>query len=146
MFAIEVEDSSDAAGVAGGSSSALGWIKIDDFVEWFRAPIGFWVESDYRRSWREAYLRLEISIDSTSCLLVSVTDPAVSNFLTCWPMYRDGEKVYLQNSLIFLGEVGPDFDISRPWCHVLPRAVVNEDGMRISEWATSMDSIREFFV
>src|SRR5262245_57160874 len=108
-------------------------------METFRMPLGFWAESDYRRSWRQAFDVLEDGQSSKSCLLVSVTDPRRSNFLMCWPLYRDSEKVYVQNAIIFLEELDGSFDLEEPWASVGPRRTVDEDGNRVSEWTTSME-------
>lgn len=51
----------------------------------------------------------------------------------CLPLYRDGDTVFIQNSLIFLDELSQAFDIENPWLSIGPRNVVNEDGVRISE-------------
>lgn len=145
MFAIELESPTVSVDSAGAADRTVGRIVIGDFVEAFRVPLGFWGESDYRRSWQRAYGVLEGSSTSRSCLMVAMTDPDFSNFLTCWPMYRDGDDVYLQNSLIFLDQLDSAFDVERPWESIGPRSVVDEDGNSISEWATSMGSLREFF-
>jgi hypothetical protein len=78
-------------------------------------------------------------------LMTSMTDPRNSNFLVCWPMYREGENVYIQNTIIFLDEIEGDFDPATPWSYVGPRQGIDEDGNKISEWITSFDSLREFF-
>jgi CdiI N-terminal domain len=60
-------------------------------------------------------------------------------------MYREGEDVYVQNEIVLLDEIGGLF---RSWGAVgslEPRRGVDDDGNRISEWATSMGSLREFF-
>jgi len=101
-----------AASAPGPVGEASGGITIGDFTETFEVPLGFWDESDYRRSWREAFEVLAADPGSTSCLMTSMTDPRMSNFLVCWPMYR---------------------------------RETDEDGNQISEWTTSMDSLREFF-
>ena len=108
-------------------------------------PLGFWDKSDYRRSWRQAFEVLNANSHSTSCLMTSMTDPRNSNFLVCWPMYREGEDVYIQNKIIFLDEIEGDFDPATPWSYVGPRQGIDEDGNKISEWITSFDSLREFF-
>jgi len=77
--------------------------------------------------------------------MTSMTDPENSNFLTCWPMYREGEDVYVQNAIIFLDEIEGAFDPATPWDYVGPRHEIDEDGNKISEWTTSMGSLREFF-
>ncbi|WP_254715005.1 hypothetical protein [Actinomadura sp. NAK00032] len=73
-----------------------------------------------------------------------MTDPAVSNFISCWPMYRDGDAIYVQNSLIILGELNEPFDPQEPWRYVEPHREVDEDGNRISEWVTSAAEVRQF--
>jgi hypothetical protein len=145
MFAIELQSQQEARQEDGDSAEASGRIVIGDFTETFRVPLGFWGESDYRRSWRLAFELLNANPHAISCLMTSMTDPGNSNFLGCWPMYREGEDVFIQNALIFLDEIEEDFDPAAPWDSVGPREVIDEDGNKISEWITSMSSLREFF-
>jgi CdiI N-terminal domain len=145
MFAIELQSSPGAGDGNDDGAGAFGTIMIEDFSETFVVPLGFWDESDYRRSWRSAFEVLDADPHSVSCLMTSMTDPRNSNFLVCWPMYRAGEDVFVQNALIFLDEAGEDFDPASPWGLVEPRQGTDEDGNKVSEWITSMDSVREFF-
>ncbi len=145
MFAIQLQSPQGAVKENDGSGEASGRIIIGDFTETFRVPLGFWDESDYRRSWRQAFEVLSANPYSTSCLMTSMTDPRNSNFLVSWPMYREGEDVYIQNAIIFLDEIAGAFDPAAPWVYVGPRLGIDEDGNKISEWITSMDSLREFF-
>jgi hypothetical protein len=145
VFAIELQSPRDAGRTDSGSAAAPGRIVIGDFTETFNVPLGFWDESDYLRSWRRAFEMLEANLHSTSCLMTSMTDPDNSNFLVCWPMYREAEDVYIQNRIIFLDEIEEAFDPIVPWDFVGPRLGIDEDGNKISEWTTSMDSLREFF-
>lgn len=145
MFAIDLQSPREAVEENDGSAEASGRITIGDFTETFRVPLGFWGESDYRRNWRQAFEVLDANQHSTSCLMTSMTDPRNSNFLACWPMYREGEDVYIQNAIIFLDEIGEAFDPAAPWAYVQPRHGIDEDGNKISEWTTSMYSLREFF-
>ncbi len=144
MFSIELQENQEA-GERGGDSEVSGKIVIGDFTETFRVPLGFWREADYRRNWRQAFDVLDAAPHATSCLMTSMTDPSNSNFLSCWPMYREGDNVYIQNAIVFLDEVGKDFDPEEPWRAVGPRQSIDEDGNKISEWTTSMGSLREFF-
>ena len=145
MFAIELDSPQESRDENDGPAEAPGRIVIGHFTETFMVPLGFWTESDYRRSWRGAFEVLDADRYSVSCLMTSMTDPHKSNFLACWPMYREGEDVYIQNALIFLDDIKGTFDLSAPWNYVAPRHAVDEDGNKISEWTTSMDSLREFF-
>lgn len=145
MFAIEVEPQGAPAGDHRGSSEGLGRIVIGDFAETFKVPLGYWSDSDYRQNWRRAFEILKERPDSRSCLMASMTDPENSNFLICWPMYREGDAVHIQNAIIFMDEAGQSFDDGAPWTSIGPRHVIDEDGNRVSEWTTSMKDIEEFF-
>ncbi|WP_226963066.1 hypothetical protein [Streptomyces mimosae] len=123
----------------------MGVIRIGDFQEDFHASLSFWSADDYRRSWRSAFVALADDSAATSCLVTSITDPANSNFIFCWPLYRSGETVFVQNSLIFLEELTSPFDPAEPWHSVLPRETVSEEGRPISEWATTMSALGAFF-
>ena len=145
MFAIELRPHQQAREEDAGPATATGSIVIGGFTETFAVPLGFWGETDYRRSWQRAFEVLDGDPHATSCLMTSMTDPATSNFLLCWPMYREGQVVHIQNALIFPGETAGAFDPAAPWACVTPRQAVDEDGNKISEWRTSMDSLRKFF-
>lgn len=145
MFSIEVESLGVSGDATGNSTEAAGRIVIGDFTETFRVSLGFWGESDYRRSWRQAFDVIKDDSHSRSCFMVSMSDPERTNFLTCWPAYRVGEIVYLQNSLLFLDELESGFDVGEPWASIRAHRSIDEDGNKISEWATSMDSLRDFF-
>jgi hypothetical protein len=145
VFSIELQSQTEAEDGNGDSAEASGRIVIGDFAETFRIPLGFWEESDYRRSWRRAFEVLNADPHATSCFMTSMTDPGDSNFLGCWPMYREGEDVYVQNAIIILDEIEQDFDPAAPWSCVGPRQSIDEDGNKVSEWITSMSSLREFF-
>jgi CdiI N-terminal domain len=145
MFAIELHPARDPGPGSGRFAVAHGRITVDDFTETFQAPLGYWDESGYRRSWQQVFEVLNAGPHATSCLMTSMTDPGTSNFLACWPVYRAGEDVYLQNALIFLSESRAAFDPAAPWDFAEPRRATGEDGNKISEWATSMDSLRRFF-
>ncbi|MFE5935756.1 hypothetical protein ACFQ69_10260 [Streptomyces sp. NPDC056470] len=143
-FAIEAIDDTISEGVTSLPSEAVGRIKVGEFTEKFLMDLSFWTVDDYRRSWDAALRKLEDAENSTSCLIASITDPAASNFISCWPMYRDGEVVYVQNSIIFLDELHEQFNPQEPWRYVEDRSTVDEDGNRISEWSTSTSQVRRF--
>jgi hypothetical protein len=131
----------DATAVA----EAAGTIRIGEFSEDFLASLTFWSANDYRKSWRRSFEVLDGDDPSTSCLVTSITEPEASNFIFCWPLYRAGETVFVQNSIIFLEELTEPFDAAAPWKSVRPRETVNEDGLPISEWCTTMMALRRFF-
>lgn len=106
--------------------------------------LNFWSVDEYRQSWSRALLKLEEGEAPTSCLISSITDPDKSNFVFCWPLYRRGEKLFVQNSVIFLDGLEAKFDTENPWCSVERRQTIDDDGNQISEWSTEMSYVREF--
>jgi hypothetical protein len=145
VFAIELQPARKARSENGRPPQASGRIMIGDFTETFRVPLGFWDEAGYRRSWRCAFDVLSAGPYATACLMTAMTDPSRSNFLACWPLYREGERVHVQITLIFPGETGKRLDPAAPWDHVRPRRETDEHGSKIPEWTTTMNSLREFF-
>ncbi|WP_282704300.1 hypothetical protein [Streptomyces sp. CC219B] len=143
-FSIKVIDDSVSEGATPSPSEAVGRIWVGSFTETFLMDLSFWSVDEYRRSWEGALRKLEGSEKEISCLIASITDPAASNFISCWPMYRDGDMIHVQNSLIFLDELDEPFDPQEPWRYVEPHREVDEDGNRISEWVTSVSEVRQF--
>lgn len=143
-FAIEAIDEAASGDELPSDSQAVGKIQVGGFTETFVMDLSFWTVDEYRRSWQSALTEIERTEKATSCLVSSITDPATSNFISCWPLYRDGDAVYVQNSIIFLDELDEPFDPREPWRFVEPRSSVDEDGNRISEWVTSLSQVREF--
>src|SRR3712207_1134939 len=97
------------------ASSAAAKIEIGDFSETFPVDLSYWSAADYVSSWRAALAFLESARNSTSCLVSSITDPVQSNFFGCWPMYRVGEDVFVQNAVVFFDELDGPFDPEAPW-------------------------------
>jgi hypothetical protein len=140
-FAIEV---SPDAELLSEDVEAFGVITVREFCESFRMDLSFWSVNEYRRSWRRALRRVDSYEVVDSCLISSITDPAFANWISCWPLYRRGEDVFVQNSLILLGELDGAFNAKEPWLSINPHRTVNEDGDRISEWATNISEVRKF--
>ncbi|GAB2559931.1 hypothetical protein [Nocardia heshunensis] len=125
------------------AAMAVGVIRLGEFAEYFRAPIGYWGLDEYRASW-VAGLERTVDGESVSCLAVAMGDPKTTNFVEVWPLYRDGDVVHVQNRLIFLDQLDHDLDPARPWGSLGERATVGEDGTAISEWTVSMADIEGF--
>ncbi|MFI9049632.1 hypothetical protein [Streptomyces sp. NPDC053427] len=143
VFAIEVTpDVANERRVA--PYETVGRITVGEFSEEFRMNLSYWGVPDYRRQWICALERLEDGPSAVSCLVSSITDPEDSNFIFCWPLYRSGGTVFVQNAIIFLDELREKFDPENPWLSVDPRCTVDEDGNRISEWSTGIDEVRFF--
>ncbi|WP_432053548.1 hypothetical protein [Streptomyces sp. bgisy022] len=106
--------------------------------------LSFWTVADYSRSWERVLRELEASDNSTSCPISSITDPETANFIFCRPIYREGDSVHVQNSIIFLGGLEEEFNPQEPWRYVEARSLVDEDGTQIPEWSTTISEVRRF--
>ncbi|MER5787095.1 hypothetical protein [Streptomyces sp. NPDC001980] len=125
-------------------SAGVGRIIVADFTETFHMDLTFWDPEHYEKSWASALRRVDEADLTTSCLVSSITDPRAANFVLCWPLYRVHGDIFVQNSLIILGDLDQDFDPERPWFSVGPREVVDEDGHNISEWRVDVAAVRRF--
>ncbi|MCY0938053.1 hypothetical protein [Streptomyces sp. H34-S4] len=143
-FSIEVASDRPPAALLHQEAGATGRITVGDFVESFYMDLSYWSIDEYERSWRDSIQLILDGEERDSCLIVSITNPEASNFIFSWPLYRRGEDVIIQNSIIFLDELERDFDPLEPWSSVRPRLTVDEDGNSISEWRTSVSAVRDF--
>jgi hypothetical protein len=128
---------------ANNKKLCLGKITIGDFEETFESSLNFWSKDKYEAQWHDAIIRITEGEDM-SCLITSMYDPLLANFLTWWPLYREGRKIIVQNHLFFLEEAKGHFDPENPYAYVKKYEAINEDGEKISQWVTSIDEIREF--
>ena len=112
----------------------IGEIRIGTFVERFAVyPIDGSVE-DVAARW-EGELRL--LIDGAS----AVGLPTASNMT--WVLYRIGNEVLVQQFLMLPGN-GPRLARGGRVVDIPERTTVDEDGVRISEWATSVEAVSAF--
>ena len=123
--------------------TCLGQITLGSFAERFESPLGFWREEDYERHWRAAVSRIVAGAEKTA-LLTAMYDPALANFLTWWPMYREQEFVFVQNHLLFMAQLTTRFDIEAIDGFVPTRKTIDDDGEKISEWSVPLAEIAHF--
>ncbi|WP_193368588.1 hypothetical protein [Pelagibius marinus] len=126
-----------------GEKIALGSIKLGNFQEDFHASLSHWDQERYRSQWKEALERL-VKGEDKSALVTSMYDPDKANFITWWPLYRDGDCVLVQNQLLFLAELAKPFSEAQPYKSVPRRETTTEDGEAISEWTIDLSDIEEF--
>ena len=112
----------------------LGEIHIGSFVERFVVyPFAGQVESITAR-WSDALRSLVGGA-------VSVGLPTASNM--AWVLYRFGNQVFVQQMLM-LGGVGPKLLPDGTVGQIPAHNEVNEDGQRISQWVTTVETISAF--
>lgn len=126
-----------------GVKASLGLIKIGSFQERFSASLMYWNAEDYERHWKQAVARI-IKSSAVSCLITSMLDPATANFIFWWPMYCEGDTVFIQNQILFLDQLPSPFDEHAPFSHVPERKILSEDGEKISEWFVSIKDLESF--
>ncbi|MFK4067338.1 hypothetical protein [Streptomyces sp. NPDC029674] len=131
-------------GSAANGIGAVGRISVGEFSEHFPMDLSYWDVDDYRASWARALRVVDGRDEATSCLVSSISDPATANFVFCWPVYRSGPDVRIQNSVVFLDELTEPFRPDEPWRSVGPRSTVDEDGNQVSEWQTDISAVRRF--
>ncbi len=125
-----------------GGQAVYGTIQIEDYKEAFVASLVSWTRADYERHWRDACQHL-VHEGNESALISSYQEPSRSELLVWWPLYRDGDIVYVRNELVIYAQLTEQFSIENPWASIRERKIVNDEGLRISEWETTIQSIEQ---
>ena len=147
MFKIFATDEIVSESANDGTPAFYGKIVIGDFRETFGASLASWTRDDYDRHWRKALEKLVAGADRSALITDYVEPPdhaSAESYLFWWPLYRDGDTVYVQNQILFFGQLSQPFSSERPWESVKDRETGNEDGQRISEWTTTVEEIKNF--
>lgn len=137
-FAIELFDE-----MSEPKGAASGLITIGSFQERFTAPLDYWGVNDYRRHWYDS-INFLISTGKDSCLITAMHDPNTANFIQWWLLYPCGSRVFIQNQLLFLNTLSSPFNVLRPYLHVPAREVINDQGVPISEWESTLNNFVSF--
>ena len=123
---------------------ARGEIRIGGFVEGFELRLGWWSAQDYRRSWRQALQRLVACERSAVGLLTWRGEPSDRCTQRAWILFREGDRVFVQERLFVGGEHPVDFDTDGQIVVREPRRERGADGERISQWETDLGSVARF--
>lgn len=126
-----------------GAFFAPASIIIDDFIESMNIPLTYWNISDYKKSWLKS-LEEGLTKKNHAALAVSMYEPVLANFVFVWVLYFKAEKVHVQNSIIFLEE-HKNFSPEKINEFIDERTTHDEDGMKISEWHTDLNSVLDFY-
>ena len=125
------------------TTSRKGIITIGGFREGFLSLQSFWNAAQYESHWRTAIGRI-LNSDVTSCLITSIADPSQTQLLFWWPLYREGNYIYLQNGILFFAQSQLPFDPDDPFASVPPRTMIDDDGRRILEWKLNVRDLEAF--
>lgn len=127
----------------GTSIYNLAYIVINDYKESLKIPIGYWNKSDYIKSW-VTMLEDGLNNQTASMLVTSMHEPSTMNFFSSWILYYENESVFIQEKINFLDDI-KNFNLESLNLYIPNREVVNEDGLKISEWKTDIKSIYNFY-
>ena len=119
------------------SDNGHGEIQIDDFKESFRADLSFWSKTDYEHHWARAAEVLHEG--SPVVFIISMTDPATSNFIRSWACYPIKRELVFQERILFLEDLSEPFNLDEPHSHALPYESLTDEGEAFSEWRTSRE-------
>ncbi|MEZ2296885.1 hypothetical protein [Variovorax sp. RCC_210] len=123
---------------------ARGQIHIDGFCESFLSPLAFWKKIDYYENWIDQLSRLDVT--GRAFLPTTMYPVEVTNFIFGWSIYIEGEAAYLQNNMIIANDIVGNYDIHALEKVLRPRAIITEDGLKISEWKTTRTAISDFLL
>lgn len=123
--------------------AAPGVLMMGDSKEGFYSSLYQWSKQQYESQWQQA-IRALLGESSKAALIVEYLSPDVASHLEWWVMYREGEIVYLQNQLLFYGQLERPFSLDAPFASLRDRETVNQESRPISEWSVSLSEIKEF--
>lgn len=126
-----------------GAKAVYGKIQIGDFYETFVASLISWDCVQYERHWSSAIHRI-LEGHERSALITSFVEPPLSRRLVWWPMYREGNRVYFQNQLLFFDRLDQPFSAEHFWGFVGQRHQRSDDSQQISEWALPIKAMEAY--
>lgn len=62
-------------------------------------PLNWWTIKEYEKQWKEGLER--IKSHDKSCLVVSIYDPIQEPQVEWWILYKEGNKIFVQNHRLF---------------------------------------------
>ncbi|NRA73438.1 MAG: hypothetical protein HRU36_01655 [Rickettsiales bacterium] len=120
-------------------------IKIENFSEKFIAPLNIWAINKYQSQWKHAIKKI-VEGHSKSYLVASMRDPFQSDFISIYCLYREKDRIFIQNKIIFC----KDNEQAILKCNLKKlmgnRKLKTNDRVKISEWQTSIKSLQEYLV
>jgi hypothetical protein len=127
----------------GMAPAARGLLSIGNWKEEFYSSLFLWNRADYEIQWRNAIDDI-LNGGHKSALITEYLTPQVSSHLVWWPMYRQGETVFLQNHLLFFDHLHQPFSPASPYASLMDRKTVGEAGESISEWNFGLADLESF--
>jgi hypothetical protein len=120
--------------------TAIGCVQIGQFAERFLITLNYWDEATFERKWREAVTRLILGANAVG-LMTWMTAPGVKDNGRAWILYREGQRVFIQDKIFIVSNESPKFDEEEHLVAIPPRITIDEDGLKISEWETGIQCL-----
>lgn len=127
-----------------GVTALYGRITIESFSETFISSLVCWNTGTYYKQWCDALSRVERG--EPAAIITSYVEPGLASHLTWWPLYPQGDIVYVPNHMLFYEQLQKPFSIRDPWAVLRVRRTGDSEGRQISEWVTDVASIRECLI
>jgi len=107
-----------------------------------RVPVdlAYWTVADYKRQWADGIQRLARGA-SSSALVYGYRGPEDAAHLM-WALWRDDQRVYVQDLAVVSSELDAPFDPSNPYEHVGER-ISPEQGLPVCEWQLEVKHVLE---
>ena len=121
----------------------VGKIIMNNYSETFQSSLSYWNESDYMNQWKNG-IKYIIDGHKKSCLVTSMFDPKVANYIFLWLLYLENNVVHIQNQVLFLNDLNESFNEDRIYSYISEREIIDEDGNSISEWDVKVNDFEEF--
>ena len=122
--------------------AAPGRLVLGESAEEFLANLSAWAKSDYESHWRRE-LKTLLEGNPKVALVASYYGNPASN-MEIWRVYRDGELVHFQNQILWYSTLPSGFEVLKLSQYIQDRAVVTQEGDRISEWDVPIRDIELF--
>lgn len=113
-----------------GARGLRGRITLGEYTEEFVALLDPWTRADYERHWREAARRMAEGADRTAFF--------TSAFEFRWTMWREADRVYVQEHFLLADGFPEPFDPADLFAHIRDR----ETGP--SEWTLDLADVVAF--
>jgi len=118
-------------------------ITIGRFVETMDSGCEYWSRKQYEQHWVSELDNL-LGLRASGVLITWMIDPQQDGWITTWPMWREGETIFVQNRLLDVQLIEGEFSVADLPVYIGERRVDDEEGNKISTWVASCDAIAEF--
>jgi hypothetical protein len=125
------------------TAAASGVLTLGDASEYFTASLYQWSKEDYERQWHDA-VKVLLDGKDKAALITEYLGPEISSHLVWWPMYLVGNRVFLQNHLLFYDQLPKPFSVKAAFSFLRNRRATNAEGEAISEWSVALTEVEVF--